>query len=67
MPVWFEDTISITFLHSEDVQAIMDWEQPVGLISDAIELRELIATIRGVWLIEDGHPVTDQYDAQQEA
>jgi hypothetical protein len=37
------------------------------LISDAIELRELIATIRGVWLIEYGHPVTESYDAQQEA
>jgi hypothetical protein len=45
----------------------MDWEQSVGLISDAIELPELIATIWGVWLIEDGHPVAYPYDTQQEA
>jgi hypothetical protein len=45
----------------------MGWEQPVGLISDAIDLQELIATIRGGWLIKDGNPVTDPYDAQQEA
>ena len=67
IPVRSGDTISITLLHSEDVRSLIDCEQSVGLISDAIELPELIATIRGVWIIEDGHPVTDPYDAQQEA
>jgi hypothetical protein len=67
IPVRSGDTISITLLHSEDVRSLMDCEQSVGLISDAIELPELIATIRGVWIIEDGHPVTDPYEAQQEA
>jgi hypothetical protein len=67
MPVRSGDTISITLLHSEDVRALMDCEQSVGLISDTIELPELIATIRGVWIIKDGHPFTDPYDAQQEA
>jgi hypothetical protein len=50
IPVSSGDTISITLLHSEDVRAIMNCKQPFCLISDAIELPELIATIRGVWL-----------------
>jgi hypothetical protein len=37
------------------------------LVSDAIEQLELINAIRDVWLIEDGHSVTDPYVAQQEA
>jgi hypothetical protein len=61
------DIVSINLLHSEDVRAVIGCGQPVGLNSDADGLRGLIATIRGVWLIEDGRPVTDPDDAQQEA
>jgi hypothetical protein len=51
MPVRSGDTISTTLLYFEDVRGIMDCEQPVGLNSDAIELRGLITTINGVWLV----------------
>jgi hypothetical protein len=47
-------TISVILVHPEDVRAVIDFEQQVGSNYDAIELRELIATIRGAWLIEDG-------------
>jgi hypothetical protein len=57
IPVRSGDTISITLLHSEDVRSLMVCEQSVGLISDAIKPPELFATIRGVWIIKDGHPI----------
>jgi hypothetical protein len=37
------------------------------LNSDAIKLGGLIETMRGVWIIEDDHPVTDPYEAHKEA
>jgi hypothetical protein len=61
------DTVSINLLHFEDVCAVIGRGQPIGLNSDADGLRGLSATIRGVWLIEDGRPVKDPDDAQQEA
>jgi hypothetical protein len=67
VPVRFVDTVSITLLHSDDFRAVMVCGQPVGFNSDANALRGLNATIRGVWLKEDGHPVTGPYNAQQEA
>jgi hypothetical protein len=67
LPVMTGDTVSITLLHSEDVRAVMGCGQAVILNHDANELRGLIETIRGVWIIEDGHPVTDPYDAEQKA
>jgi hypothetical protein len=67
VPVRSEDTVSTTILHSEEAWEVMGCGQPVGLNSDANELRGLVATIGGVWITEDGHLVTDLYDAQQEA
>jgi hypothetical protein len=54
IPIGYGYTISNTPIYSEDVRTIMDWEQPVGVISDTIELQELIANIRGGWIREEG-------------
>jgi hypothetical protein len=67
VPVGSGDIVSITLLHSNDFRAVMGCGQPVGFNSDANALQGLNENIRGVWLIEDGHPVTEPYDAQQEA
>jgi hypothetical protein len=63
VPVRSEDSVSITLLHLQDVRAVLGCGQPVSLNYDANELRGLIATTRGAWIIEYGHLVTDTYDA----
>jgi hypothetical protein len=66
VPAKSGDSVSIILVHSEDSLAILGCGKPGCLISDSDESLELIATIRGVWLIEDGRPITDPDNAQGE-
>jgi hypothetical protein len=66
VPAKSGDTVSITLLHSEDSLAIIGCGIPGCLNSDSDESLGLIATIRGVWLIEDGRPTIDPDSTQGE-